>query len=139
MFYYLRRIFFWKNLYALKPKEQLMVSKFYCLCLCVVFIVLSEYLKAFPKHFKWCSNLYICYGDWRSNTKRAEDQAFTVMVLVSHLSLSWRRSLSYRNQSIDLLCKSMDWFLYNRDLHHERVKNLQTLNSFVILLILNHK
>ena len=25
-----------------------------------------------------------------------------------NLSLSWRRSLSYRNQSIDLLCRSMD-------------------------------
>ena len=37
------------------------------------------------------------------------------------LILSWRRSLSYRNQSIDLLCKSMGWFLYDRDLHHERV------------------
>ena len=30
-------------------------------------------------------------------------------------------SLSYRNQSIDLLCKSMDWFLYVRDLRHESV------------------
>ena len=29
-----------------------------------------------------------------------------------------RRPLSYRNQSIDLLCKSIDWFLYNRDLRH---------------------
>ena len=28
----------------------------------------------------------------------------------------------YRNQSIHLLCKSMDWFLYDRNLHHERVK-----------------
>ena len=27
-----------------------------------------------------------------------------------------------RNQSIDLQGKSMDWFLYDRDLHHERVK-----------------
>ena len=27
------------------------------------------------------------------------------------LTLSWRRSLSYRNQSIDLLCKSVDWVL----------------------------
>ena len=25
-----------------------------------------------------------------------------------------------RNQSMDLLCRSMDWFLYDRDLHHER-------------------
>ena len=30
--------------------------------------------------------------------------------------------LSYRNQSIDLLCKSMAWFLYDRNLRHERVK-----------------
>ena len=28
---------------------------------------------------------------------------------------------SYRNQSIDLLCESMDWFLYDRDLRVERV------------------
>ena len=28
----------------------------------------------------------------------------------------------YRNQSIDLLSKSVDWFLYDRDLRHERVK-----------------
>ena len=40
-----------------------------------------------------------------------------------HLTLSWRRPLSYRNQSIDLLCKSMDWFLYDNDPHHERVKD----------------
>ena len=38
------------------------------------------------------------------------------------LTLSWRRCLLYRNQSINLLCKSMDWFLYDRDLHHEKVK-----------------
>ena len=37
------------------------------------------------------------------------------------LTLSWRRLLSYRNQSIDLLCKSMDWFLYDNGLRHERV------------------
>ena len=30
--------------------------------------------------------------------------------------------LSYRNQSIDLLCKSMDWFLYDKGLRHGRVK-----------------
>ena len=30
-------------------------------------------------------------------------------------TLSWRRSLSYRNQSINFLCKSFDWFLYDRD------------------------
>ena len=38
------------------------------------------------------------------------------------LTLSWRRSISYRNQSIDLGSKSMDWFLYDNGLRHERVK-----------------
>ena len=28
------------------------------------------------------------------------------------------------NQSIDLQSNSMEWFLYDRDLHHERVKVL---------------
>ena len=39
------------------------------------------------------------------------------------LTLSWWRPISYRNQSIDLPCKSMDWFLYDIGLRHERVKN----------------
>ena len=37
------------------------------------------------------------------------------------LTLSWRRPLSYRNQSIDLLGKSMDWFLYDNGVRRERV------------------
>ena len=36
------------------------------------------------------------------------------------LTLSWRRALSYKNQSIDFVCKSVDCFLYERDLRHER-------------------
>ena len=38
------------------------------------------------------------------------------------LTFSWRKSLYYRSESIDLQSKSMDWFLYGRDLRHERVK-----------------
>ena len=38
------------------------------------------------------------------------------------LTLSWQRSLSYRNQSIDLLSKSIDWFLYHKDIRHEIVR-----------------
>ena len=40
--------------------------------------------------------------------------------------LSWRRPLSYRNQSMYLLPKSMDWFLYDNGLRHERVKQVST-------------
>ena len=44
----------------------------------------------------------------------------------SFLTLSWRRPLSYRNQSIDLQSKSMDWFLCVNDLRHERVKGFSS-------------
>ena len=37
-------------------------------------------------------------------------------------TLSWRRSLSYRNQFIELQSKSMDWFLYDSNLRHEKVR-----------------
>ena len=39
------------------------------------------------------------------------------------LTLSRKRPLSYRNQSIDLQSKSMDWFLYDNGLFLERVNN----------------
>ena len=39
------------------------------------------------------------------------------------LILSWRKTLSYRKQPIDLRSKSMDWFLYDTGLRHERVKH----------------
>ena len=39
----------------------------------------------------------------------------------SPLTLSWQRPISCRNQSINLLCKSIDWFLHHNSLHHERV------------------
>ena len=43
-----------------------------------------------------------------------------------------------RNQYIDFLCKSMDWFLYDWDLRYERVKNFQSvlnLNPFHVCSI----
>ena len=47
------------------------------------------------------------------------------MTTITHfLTLSWGRPLSYRNQSIDLLCRSIDWFLYDNGFHHEKVKNI---------------
>ena len=43
------------------------------------------------------------------------------------LTLSRRRPLSYRNQSIDLRSKSMDCFLYDNGLCHERVKRVKNM------------
>ena len=46
--------------------------------------------------------------------------------------------LSYRNQSIDLLSKSMDWFKYDNGLHHERVKLCHNISKmFEIFMYLN--
>ena len=50
-----------------------------------------------------------------------QNQRFGILIFLLALTLSWRRSLSYRNQSIDLLSKSMGWLLYDRVLGHERV------------------
>ena len=42
----------------------------------------------------------------------------------SVLTSTWRRSLSYRNQSIDLQSKSMDWFLNDRDFSLGRITEI---------------
>ena len=38
---------------------------------------------------------------------------------------------TYRNQSIDLQNKSMDWFLYDRGFCHERVKQMRNTSQIV--------
>ena len=50
-------------------------------------------------------------------------EVLTVNSVVTEVSIFFFsiRSLSYRNQSIDLQSKSMDWFLCHRDPRHERV------------------
>ena len=58
-----------------------------------------------------------------------------VKVSINLLFNSLWRFLSYRNQSIDLQYKSLNWSLLDKDLYHERVKlsvlkkhNLSVLN-----------
>ena len=59
----------------------------------------------------------------------------SLLNLIVNLTLSWRRPLSYRNQSIDLLCKSMECFLYDNGLRHERVKRLAVSSQGVTSLV----
>ena len=68
----------------------------------------------------------------------SENQEFDVyerviLLLLWTLTLSWRRPLSYRNQSIDLQDKSMDWLLYDNGLRHERVEN-KNFSRWIMLL-----
>ena len=63
-----------------------------------------------------------CLGTCMFNLTRPSYQLNFRSLISSALTFSWRRCLSYRNQFIDLLCKSMFWFLYDRHLRHERVR-----------------
>ena len=49
-----------------------------------------------------------------------------------------RRSQSYRNQYIDLLCKSIDWFLFGKDVRYERVNVKELLQAMKGLSIIRH-
>ena len=60
-----------------------------------------------------------CGMKWKSNPHYSTTLQYEY--ILHDLTLSWRRPLSYRNQSIDLPSKSMEWFLYDNDLRHERV------------------
>ena len=63
------------------------------------------------------------HGIWTDVVLRIFRQEIQASLFVSSLlTISWRRPLSYRNQSIDLQSKSVDWFLYDNGLRHERVK-----------------
>ena len=54
---------------------------------------------------------------------------YYIICMTVPLTLSRRRPLSYRNQSIDLLWKSMDWFLYDTGLR------LESVNQFAFICI----
>ena len=96
--------------------------------------------------FAWCDRVCInilgikvglfpvlgVYFGQKENTCPGIFQGFCLFVKEAHfqyisLFLSWRKFLSYRNQFIDLQSKSMSWFLYDRDLRHERVNRFPVL------------
>ena len=63
------------------------------------------------------------------NIEDIDDMFYSLFRIFNQtLTLSWRRSLSYWNQSTDWL-KSMEWFLYDRNLLHVRVKVLHECAS----------
>ena len=53
------------------------------------------------------------------------------MSWILRLTLSRRESVSRRNQSIDLLCRSMDWFLHDGNLRHERINKFKIHNKYI--------
>ena len=82
-------------------------------------------LETFAKPKKVKSEQY----QWRQLFSRVLPTFHLLFSLCLCLTLSWRRPLSYRNQSTDLLRKSVDWFLYENGPRHERVN--EALPGFV--------
>ena len=58
-------------------------------------------------------------------------------LILKTLTLSRRRPLSYRNQFNDLQSKSINWFLYDNGLRHERVKCYWTYLVYFHLAVFN--
>ena len=63
--------------------------------------------------------------------------SWSVVSLISLLTLLWRRPLSYGNQSIELLRKSMDWFLYDNGLRHERFNGNEIKTIYIKMNLRN--
>ena len=71
---------------------------------------------------------------WHSFVSWTNLRQKVVLFIRPTLTLPWRRSLSYRNQSINLQIKSMNWFLYDRDHRHERVKKMWRIQKSLFML-----
>ena len=74
-------------------------------------------------HTRWVINIVDFLSTGLMNSNNALRKMLQLLELQMFRSSSWRRLLSYRNHSIDLQSKSMDWFLYNKGLRHERVND----------------
>ena len=48
----------------------------------------------------------------------------TEVTICRNINVKTKHKRQNANQFINLLCKSMDWFLYDNGLRHERVKAL---------------
>ena len=83
-----------------------------------------SYWRNLTLNWYWTNTVsYFCLL-WRNYSAPYEGLVEVWNGLCGSLALSWRRPLSYRNQSIDLRCKSIDWFLYDNSLRLERVNEV---------------
>ena len=119
--------------YHLETSQQFFVSR-------RLSFFLRNILNFFFKFFNFNSEAVNKYKSIL-NIKKEDNLGFLSLIFFEHsftlpLVLSWRRSLSYRNQSINLQCKSMDWFLYHIGLRPKRVNHKCYLNRRNFLVIL---
>ena len=88
-----------------------------------IFLNISVVFLGFLADYK-----YPIFCKWTLQSLHKHKSDF--QVLITCLTLSRRRPISYRNQSIHLLCKSMDKFLYDIGLRRERVTFINKVYLF---------
>ena len=103
-----------------------------------VFFKFFKLYKWFPDHAKHIfprvlkrvfSPQRFFFFFWKKHVRGLLQKSFVV------LTLSWRRPLSYRNRSIDLQSKSIDWFICDNSLRHERINVCKGLSFYYKLQI----
>ena len=76
----------------------------------------------FIEHFWWLLLNFLCE---KVNVSLIHaTHIYYSWILKNIINSLWRKLLPYRNQSINWLRKSMDWFVYDNGLRHKRVKFL---------------
>ena len=93
-------------------------------------ILFNKFLNLINSFLTFSMNVSLFEILFSNAVKRYVSVALNACLPVFKLTLSWRNSLSYRNQSNDLQNKSMDLFLYDRDLRHEKVKQCILVNRW---------
>ena len=112
--------------YSEKGKNQSKKKVSLKLSRCLPAILLK---KVFIVHVLLGINLIFCKNYFHHHLPRAylrllqTSKIEKFAIIVGDFNSFMRRPQPYRNQSIDLQSKLMDWFLYDNGLRHERVKN----------------
>ena len=115
------------------------VQFFFVMFLAFSFQIISFLRYSFILVISACSLVFFeCCTTFLSQFSHNSFRCILLFLFVnaSGLTLSWRRSSSYRNQSIDLGCKSINWFLYDRGLRHKRVKGLMPYFLVLSLVVI---
>ena len=114
---------------SLGNEQLLQYSNFYFICACKIlnfsFALLIVHLLKRPTNLSHFPNKTLVFHRKLKQLLeifRELSSLFRLKFKTFDLTHSWRRPLSCRNQSIDLQSKSIDWFLYDNGLRHQRVK-----------------
>ena len=127
----------WVNKNHIIRKSVLQRSFWYILSLVILAIKSGKKREKTTSKFKNVDTIFSSQKfnfknklHWRNCSHHLQHQSKLYKNCARHqiflisLTLSWRRPLSYRNYSTDLICKWMGWFLYDNGLPHERVKSI---------------